>query len=194
LEALSVNEFEIDETPRTLSAWTSEPPDKRLALIESDVRSLMRELAASKTVNAELDKQRVNETRRLLISIVEAIDAFERVFQSIREKDQLVTPQMKIWIGNFRTVRRLLEAILANHDVVKIENLDAGFDPRWHRVAETVKDAAKADGTIVEEVVRGYVWKGQVLRKAEVLVVKNSEDELPGAGEESASDGEDDRH
>lgn len=165
-------EIEIDERPKQLSAWTSEPGAERLDLIESDIRRLIREVAEANAVRSEVEKQHATDTKRLLLSIVETVDAFDRVFRNIRDKEDRVTPQMKIWVGNFRTVRRLLESVLSTNGVVQIESLDRSFDPTWHRVSEIVVDPSKPDGTILEEVVKGYFWKNQVLRKSEVVVAR----------------------
>ena len=142
-----------------------------LLAIEQDVRSLMVELSKARSALRQNESQHMESTKVLFLELIEVLDAFERVFRSIAAKENQVTPQMKIWIGNFRTVRRLLDKPLADQGVVKIENLDQGFDPHWHRVAEVITDPTKSEGTIIDEVKAGYVWQGQVLRKAEVIVV-----------------------
>jgi molecular chaperone GrpE (heat shock protein) len=37
-------------------------------------------------------------------------------------------------------------------------------------------DPSRSDGTIVEELLRGYLHGPEILRKSEVVVVKNSSD------------------
>ncbi len=172
-------EIEISEKPAALRGWNSAEGIKSLSVIEDDIRGLMRQLAEARFALGDGERQHRDSVKAILLGIIEAVDAFERVFRSIQAKQDLVTPQMKIWVGNFRTVRRLLEKTLTDQGVVKIENLDQGFDPHWHKVAEIVADPSKPEGTIVEEVVRGYVWQNQLLRKAEVIVVRNQE-EAPG--------------
>ena len=50
--------------------------------------------------------------------------------------------------------------------------MDRTFDPQWHKVAEIVVDETKPEGTIVEELKKGFLWRNQILRKAEVVVVR----------------------
>lgn len=170
-----VPEIEISDQPATLRAWKSPEGVKSLSVLEDDLRLLMRQLAEARFAVEERDRQHRDSAKAVLLGVIEVVDAFERVFCSIQAKQDLVTPQMKIWVGNFRTVRRLLEKILAEQGVVKIENLDQGFDPHWHKVAEIVADSTKPEGTILGEVVCGYVWRKHLLRKAEVIVVRNQE-------------------
>lgn len=149
--------------------------DQALESIEADVRALMREAAAQRAGRGEDQRRHRDDTRRLLLSLLQVLDAFARVAAAVDQKPDQVTPQMKIWLGNFRTIRRLVEKIVAEQGVAKIENLDAGFDPAWHTVAEVVADPSREDGAIVREVQPGYTWGGEVLRKSEVVTVRNHE-------------------
>jgi molecular chaperone GrpE len=142
-----------------------------LALIEQDVRSLMVQLSEARSALRQSEMQGADAMKKLFLDLIEVLDAFERVFRNIHAKDDQVTPQMKTWIGNFTTVRRLLDKVFTEQGVTRIENIDQGFDPNWHRVSELIADPSKPEGTITEEVKAGYIWRGQVLRKAEVIVV-----------------------
>lgn len=146
-----------------------------LQALEADVRRLMRELAEARFALSEAERQRSEATRKLLLELIEVLDAFDRVFANVRSKPAEMTRQIKIWIGNFRTVRRLVERMLADEGVSAIQNVDGEFDPHWHQITETVEDPSKPTGTIVEETRRGYVWGKQLLRKTEVVVVRNSD-------------------
>lgn len=139
--------------------------------IESDLRSLMVQLSEARSALRQNEEQQQESKKMLLLELIDVLDAFERVFRSISAKEGEVTQQMKIWIGNFRTVRRLLDKPVSDQGIVRMENLDQGFDPQWHRVSEVVNDPSKPEGTIVAEVKAGYLWHGQVLRKSEVIVV-----------------------
>lgn len=151
---------------------TADPFDQ----VEGDVRRLMLELSQAKFANQENDTLRKEESRKHLLEIIEILDAFERVFRNIGAKQDLVNPQMKIWLGNFRTIRQLVERIVTNAGVVPIQNLEDGFDPHWHKVAGITADPSRPHGTIVDEVRRGYFWNNQVLRKAEVTIVGDPSD------------------
>jgi molecular chaperone GrpE len=51
--------------------------------------------------------------------------------------------------------------------------VEGKFDPHLHVAIATVEDRDKPDGTVVEEKLRGFFYKGKVLRFAEVVIVKN---------------------
>lgn len=167
--------FEVTEKQLPLHGWQPEEGFDRLRLIERDIRSLMRELAEAKGSLSEEQIQHSNILKDSFLTILEVMDSFERVFNNINRRKELVTGKVKIWLNNFHTIQRLLGKFLLERGVTRIENLDQGFDPGWHKATETVVDTSKSEGTIIEEIKAGYVWKGQVLRKAEVVVVRNSQ-------------------
>ncbi|MCS6852429.1 MAG: nucleotide exchange factor GrpE [Gemmataceae bacterium] len=46
------------------------------------------------------------------------------------------------------------------------------FDPEFMEVLELVADTGRPEGEVVEEVRRGYLWHGRILRYAQVRVAK----------------------
>ncbi|MFW6119004.1 MAG: nucleotide exchange factor GrpE [Planctomycetota bacterium] len=166
-------EFAITERPIPLKAWEPEDVVAPLAALEGDVRDLMRRFAEAEFALSQKDKEHHEQTREMLLAVLGVVDAFERVFRSISAKPDRVDRQMKKWIGNFRTVHRMLRTVLTDQAVSRIENLDQGFDPRWHKAVETLEDSSRAEGTIAEEVLPGYVWHEELLRPAEVIVVQH---------------------
>lgn len=165
----------IDEPPLPLVAWRDDVGAPALDVLSADAGALLREAAELKLAASEAKRAEEKRIEKLLLQILDANDGFERVFRGVQSKEDQVTKQMKIWLGNFRTVRRLLENILEEHGVTPIQNLDQGFDPQWHKAAETIADASRAEGTIVEEIRRGYLRGKEILRKSDVVVVHNGD-------------------
>jgi len=168
--------LENDEPLLPASGWGEEPGWwERAGALRRDLVKCAREAAEAKFAAGEAEKAAHEHRRKELLALLEITDAFERVFRAIESKKDLVNRQMKKWIGNFRTVYRMLGALLAREGVARMENLAEGFDPHWHKAVETIADPSQPDGTIVEEVQAGYMWRSEVLRKAEVKVVRNAD-------------------
>lgn len=163
----------IDEKPLPIASWEEGDATPPLEAVAGDIGRLLREIAELKLAVTEGKRDEEKRLEKLLLQILEAVDGFERVFRAVHEKEDQVTKQMKVWLGNFRTLRRLLDNILEEHGVTPIQNLDQTFDPLWHKAAETIQDPSRPDGTIVEEIRRGYMRGKQILRKSEVMVVRN---------------------
>ena len=78
------------------------------------------------------------------------------------------------WQEGLRMTVRRLDQVLLDRRVVPMRLVGLPFDPRHARVVATSADSAAADGTVLEEVRAGFLWDGQVLRTAEVIVSKNA--------------------
>ncbi len=179
----------LDENDDGRSAASSAAHGDRTALqaplaeIEADLAGLMRALAESRFELQGRAQAQQEQTRELLLELLDIADAFERVFASVDAKADQITPQMSKWLANFRTVWRLLQTTLRQRGVEPMDELQAGFDPHRHRVAETVTDPALPEGSVVSVPRRGYLWHGVLLRKAELVVVRGSA-EPPAEGAE----------
>jgi molecular chaperone GrpE len=166
--------FPLPAKKASMNAWSEDAALNRMAEIAKDEEGLLRQITESKWQLAERERHEKDSMLKWLLALLDVVDAFERVFGNIEAKKELCTAQMNIWIGNFRTVYKLLRKLLAEEGVVPIENLGEGFDPRWNE-PERVFDPSRPEGTIVKEVKRGYLWQGQILRKSLVVVTSTVE-------------------
>jgi molecular chaperone GrpE len=73
--------------------------------------------------------------------------------------------------GMQMTLRRI-DKVLADRGIVATEMVGRPFDPRFAAAVATVEDPATADGIVVDEVRAGFVWEGELLRTAEVIVAR----------------------
>jgi molecular chaperone GrpE (heat shock protein) len=158
-----------------LRAWGDTDGEDRLATIEADVSHLIRELATARSELVVHNTEQRTALERHLLSLLDVADGFERVLANINSRQSELTPAMKAWTGNFRTVYRLLERALEEQGVSPIETPTREFDPTWHVAAESVVDPCLPVGTIVEDIKRGYVWQHRPLRKTEVVVVSSGD-------------------
>ena len=69
------------------------------------------------------------------------------------------------------TLRRL-EQLLHSHKVIAVDAIGQTVDPNTMRVSEVIEDSKQPDGIVLEEIQRGYLYKGKLLRLAEVVANK----------------------
>jgi molecular chaperone GrpE (heat shock protein) len=67
-------------------------------------------------------------------------------------------------------IRRSLLDVLRRQQVVPLEVLGKTFDPARMYAMGRQECADAAENTVVQEVVRGYLWQNRVLRESQVLV------------------------
>ena len=165
--------FIINEEPKPLRYWTSDENGGIGEVLQSDVCNL---IVKCEDLKASLEKEQraaKSDVKKLLLSSLEVVDTFDALFKKIDQKKSEVDRQTKIWLGNFQSIKRLAERVLADTGVSQIETPSGKAIPGLHRIVATKEMQGLEDYTIVEEMEKGYLWQGEVLRKSNVVVVKN---------------------
>ena len=81
-------------------------------------------------------------------------------------------------MDGIKLVQKEFHRILDENGVKRIETEGAKFDPHVHEAVSMVETGEHPDGTIIEEVRSGYLLNERLLRPAQVIVAKNSKDNL----------------
>jgi molecular chaperone GrpE len=74
-------------------------------------------------------------------------------------------------------VKKKLVSILEKEGLERIEAVGQKFDPNKHEALMQVQAKDDEEGTIIEEIRPGYVFKGQVIRPSLVKVATRKESE-----------------
>ncbi len=120
-------------------------------------------------VEAERNEWTWQANARLLASLLPVLDDFERAYQTMPAALQALS-----WTGGLWLIRRKLEWLLETEGVKPISvNRGQAFDPYLHEAVMQVETSEVAEGCIVQEVQRGYIWNERVvLRPALVSVAR----------------------
>ena len=103
--------------------------------------------------------------QNLILELLPVLDNFERALSSLSEEEAA-----GIGSGVSMIYRQLFGALeKAGLSVVEAEGKE--FDPQYHEAVVRVEDADQAEGTIVQELQKGYSVKGKVIRPSMVKVV-----------------------
>ena len=163
-----------------------------------EFRAVFETLQISQTqLGGELDRARaaLPEQRRaalkpVLLELVELRDRLEaglRVMQNyrptvlsrlfgLRRRERALL--QAITQGQDISLRRL-EQLLNNQQVTALAVLGQPLDPHTMRAAELDHRSDLANGIVTEELRKGYLWQGELLRLAEVKVNRRPEPPAP---------------
>ena len=75
-------------------------------------------------------------------------------------------------VDNLNGIIKNMESILGNYDVKPIESEGKKFDPKLHEVMQEIEDNDHEEGTIVKEIAKGYIIRGEVMKYSKVCVSK----------------------
>lgn len=108
----------------------------------------------------------------LLGFIEEVVDNVERCLKGVDTTE--VSPDAAKWVRRMRILRKKIDTLLESYDIVPIDV--ATSSPGVTRVIGVERHENMPDGKVLSVIRRGYLWKGEVLRKASVVVSGNSDE------------------
>ena len=166
------------ETKQEVKEEIKEPtPKERIAELEDKV---VRTFAEMENQRRRFEKERneafefggfnfAKESLTLIDNIDRAITSFKND-ETLKKNSDL----NKI-IDGIDIVKKDLVSIFKKNGVEVIECLNKKFDPNFHQAMLEVEDNSKESGIVVEEMQKGYMMKGRLLRPSLVGVTKKSE-------------------
>ncbi len=115
----------------------------------------------------DVDEARLHGTSALLSALLPLLDALQRALGSAGPE---IAPY---FVQGVQLAEQQLQAVLAGAGVTPISAAPGdAFDPARHRALVEQPSGAHPPGTIVLELVRGYLLHDRLLREAQVAVAK----------------------
>jgi molecular chaperone GrpE len=139
-----------------------------------------------KRATRERDEAERFGIQKLLKDLLPVLDNLDRALSHLDAKDALADGVM--------ATRRIFEDTLGRHGVKSFTSVGQPFDPTRHEAMQQVETSEVAPGTVVSELVRGYLLHDRLMRPALVSVAaavgSHAENELPPAAMPGVPGGE----
>ncbi len=120
-----------------------------------------------KRSQTDIQQKVLQKTNQLMLNFIGVYEDF------IRAKTALTSD--KVNSEGLDGIIKNMEILLSENNIKPIEAKGQVFDPRLHEAVSTVEDDSVEEGTITEEVAKGYISFQEVLRPSKVIVSKKSE-------------------
>ncbi len=162
--------------------------EKTITLAESEHRALLEEARDYKDrllrLQAEIDnaKKRLDKDRvefikfaneSLIVELLGILDDLERSVEAAAQKHE----DYEAFLKGVEMILAHIYDLLKKNRVEPIETTGKKFDPHFHEALLQVETNDYPENSIVEELQRGYVMDGRVIRTAKVKVAKNKGEE-----------------
>ncbi len=124
----------------------------------------------------ERDKQEAIKfaNEKLLVEILSIVDNFDRAMTSLSEGHD--PEQVK---KGLHIAQEELHQVLERHGVQVVKSLGEDFDPKFHEAVATVEATeGQKDGVIVDEVQRGYLLNGRLIRPSRVRITQHKAEDV----------------
>ena len=147
----------IDNQTKKLKEENSELKDKWQRAL-ADYQNLERR------TQTEISQRVSEKTNNLLLNFLNIYEDFLRAENSLSKE--------KIDTSGIIAVIKNMENILAENNIKPIDAVGEIFDPQLHEAVSMVEDSTLDDGTITQEVSKGYISGKAILKPSKVIVSK----------------------
>ncbi len=116
---------------------------------------------------ARIEKAKNQEKKRFILEVLEVLDNFYLAEKNIDE-DKVD----ENYLSGFESIKKKLINILKSHGVKEIDCVGREFDPNLHEAVAMIEKEGADQNEVIEEVRRGYLLDGELLRPSRVKVSK----------------------
>ena len=103
---------------------------------------------------------------RLLMQLLPILDELEMAIEASKDGEGNIVEGVDM-------VKGKLGKVMTSEGVTPIDALGEPFDPRYHEAVLEVDTEDYPDGTVIEELRKGYMYNSRVLRASMVKVARN---------------------
>ena len=101
------------------------------------------------------------------------LDNLQRAYISIKNDTSLKgSKDLDKFLGNIQIIEKDLISIFKKNKIEKIDTKNKKFDPNFHQAMTEMEDDKVEPGTIVQEMLPGYMFGNRLLRASLVAVSK----------------------
>jgi molecular chaperone GrpE len=137
---------------------------------------LLRALAEAQNVRRraqqDVERERKFGVERFAKDMLSVADNLGRALSALPGDADAIDPALRNVIVGVQATERELQSVLERHGVTRVDSLGKPFNAEFHQAMMEVEDPSVPTGTVVQELVPGYLIAGRLLRAAMVAVSK----------------------
>jgi len=148
---------------------------------------LLRALAEAQNVRRraqqDVERERKFGIERFAKDILSVADNLGRALSVLPNDADAIDPALRNVIVGVQATERELQSVLERHGITRVEALGKPFNAEFHQAMMEVQDPSVPAGTVVQELIPGYLIAGRLLRAAMVAVSKGGPSVRPASNE-----------
>lgn len=170
-------ETDLDIPPKPESAAELQRLVEQLQADKADLQDKqLRALAEAQNVRRraqqDVEKERKFGVERFARDVLSVADNIGRALSALPPDLETMDPALRNVVVGVQATERELQSVLERHGVTRIEALGKPFNADFHQAMMEIEDPTVPAGTVVQELIPGYLIAGRLLRAAMVGVSK----------------------
>ena len=133
-------------------------------------------LQSTNNLKNEVEKkenEKHDQLKDISLGMIDILDSFERVEEGLIEKGLDKNEEASKIMNRYKTIQKKLLNLLQKYGITKIEFPDNRLIVGLCEVVETEADSNRKNDEIISVVRSGYIRGKELIRAAQIIVVKN---------------------
>jgi len=180
--------LDIPPRPESAAEWqrlVEQLQAEKADLQDKQLRALAEAQNVRRRAQQDVEKERKFGNERFARDVLSVADNFGRALSALPADLDSLDPALRNVIVGIQATDRELQSVLERHGVTRIESLGKPFNAEFHQAMMEVENPDVPSGTVVQELIPGYLIAGRLLRAAMVAVSKGGPASCPSAGNEN---------
>ena len=176
-----------EQNEKKITPIKEETPEEKLKAVQE---KLLRTMAEMENQRRRFEKEKKEAFEfggfNFAAESLLLIDNIDRAIVSFKSDESLKNNKdLNKIIEGIEIVKKDLVSIFKKNGIEAIECINKKFDPNFHQAMLELEDNTKEGGTIVQEIQKGYMMKGRLLRPSLVGVTKKREEKAVKDGKKT---------
>lgn len=167
---------ELQQLVERLEAENADLQDKQL-------RALAEAQNVRRRAQQDVEKERKFGIERFARDVLSVADNLGRALSALPTDLETLDPALRNVVVGVQATERELQSVLERHGVTRVEALGQPFNAEFHQAMMEIDDPSVPAGTILQEMIPGYLLAGRLLRAAMVAVSKGGPVVRPASNE-----------
>jgi len=179
--------LDIPPRPESAAEWqrlVEQLQAEKADLQDKQLRALAEAQNVRRRAQQDVEKERKFGVERFARDVLSVADNFGRALSALPADLGAMDPALRNVIVGIQATDRELQSVLERHGVTRIESLGKPFNAEFHQAMMEIENADVPSGTVVQELIPGYLIAGRLLRAAMVAVSKGG----PAAGHAASTE------
>lgn len=146
--------------------------ENELSLLNTILITDKQQIVDLKKEIKDLKNEKQDLMKDFFLSVIKIIDSFESKEENLTEKYVNNSDAEKV-IQSYSSIKKQLLNLLSKYGVTKLEFPENRLIVGFSKVVDTEPDQTKKNDTIIGVVKNGYIRGSELIREAEIIIVKN---------------------
>ena len=178
----SADDPDIQARPNELARRVEQLQAENAELQDKHLRAVAEAQNVRRRAQQDVEKERKFGIERFAKDVLSVADNLGRALSALPAELEALDPSVANIAAGVKATERELLSVLERHGVTRIEALGKPFNAEFHQAMMEIEDPSVPAGTVVQELIPGYLIAGRLLRAAMVGVSKGGPARTAAAG------------